>query len=520
MNRRKALKTLSSIAAGSCFYGLPIQPYARQFDDGEMFSGMSVKELFNQALESEPSLIGFSNVESNYPLTALTLEGDLPVDIQGYFYRNGPAKLERGDIRYQHLFEGDGMMQQFCFSEGKVTHQGKFIETEKYINEDAASQFLYSGPDTKLKNSLPVISLDSINTANTSMLAVGDDLWALWEAGSPIAMNPRTLETKGVVNLGESGGVGKLGRFSQSLKGLPFSAHPKVEPNGDIWNFGLKETGHIVLFHLNSNGKVKNVAVINAQYKCRMLHDFLITEKHILLILPSLYDLRNEDTSSGYFSGIRFEKEQPMRVLVVDKANLRIKRQYELPAAFAFHFGNAWEDFDGTIHFDASLYANVDVLDKLAMVMKGDCKGAKQVTRAKTALFTLYTNGAVTRNILQTNNEFPRVFDQLIGKKSDRIFHLSGLDNALWSHQVCSLNMLSGEEDMFDFGCDFLVEEHICIASNLNKGGYLLGTALHVPSQRTCLNVFLADNISAGPAVRAWLPYHLPIGFHGNFIST
>ena len=84
-----------------------------------------------------------------------------------------------------------------------------------------------------------------------------------------------------------------------------------------------------------------------------------------------------------------------------------------------------------------------------------------------------------------------------------------------------SLDLDSGKEDRFDFGNDFLVEEHVPINPQGKEGqGYLLGTALHVPSQRTCLNVFDLNNIRSGPICRAWLPYHLPLGFHGNYVAA
>ena len=47
----------------------------------------------------------------------------------------------------------------------------------------------------------------------------------------------------------------------------------------------------------------------------------------------------------------------------------------------------------------------------------------------------------------------------------------------------------------------------------------MIGTALHVPTKRTCLNIFNSESLSDGPIARAWLPHHLPLGFHGNFVA-
>ena len=71
------------------------------------------------------------------------------------------------------------------------------------------------------------------------------------------------------------------------------------------------------------------------------------------------------------FARIKSDQTQAMRVLVIDKQSLKIQKEFELEPGFAFHFGNAWEETDGTIHFDASLYPDVTVLHQLSEVMQG-----------------------------------------------------------------------------------------------------------------------------------------------------
>lgn len=508
MQRRQLIKSMISLGAGSVLLNMPLNALSKSTNRNSI---VNYKELFNKSLASNPNLIGFANIEHNFKPQVLSIEGSIPKDLNGIFYRNGPGKSERGEQRYQHLFEGDGMLQSFSIANGKIIHQGKFIETPKFQKEQQANKFLYSGPDTRIANPLPVSNSDMVNTANTNIIPVGNDLWALWEAGSPTQINPESLEYVNQVSLGENT------QYQKSLQGLPFSAHPKIEPNGDIWNFGLNQSGHIVLYHLSNKGMVKNVGIVNSQYQGSMLHDFLMTEKHLLLILPSLKKVPiASSTRQGFFGRITYDKNQPMRVLVVSKKDLTLKQQYELPAGFAFHYGNAWEESNGTIRFDASLYPDVDVLHSLSRTMQGQLNNPHQ--ESKTALFTLTPNGDATQTILETTSEFPKVCDHVVGLRNKFIYHLSSSRNSLWSDTLCSLNVDSGTLDSFDFGKDFLVEEHVSVCPQRKEGtGYLIGTALHVPSKRTCVNIFKADNISQGPVTRAWLSHHLPLGFHGNF---
>ena len=88
----------------------------------------------------------------------------------------------------------------------------------------------------------------------------------------------------------------------------------------------------------------------------------------------------------------------------------------------------------------------------------------------------------------------------------------------IWHDTICQLNVDNGKLNQFQFGDDFIVEEHVPFSpSGKENKAYLIGTALHVPTKRSCLNVFDANALANGPLCRAWLPYYLPLGFHGHF---
>ena len=510
MNRRQMLKNLSAFGLVAAT-GFPAVLKAKEQNKPISKTALSNKMTFDKALTQNPKLIGYTGVKHDLNADQLTSEGRLPKDISGKLYRNGPARLERGDMRYQHLFEGDGMVQEFTLANGTVSHRGRFITTPKFQQEQAAETFLFSGPDTKLSHSQAITKSDDINVANTSVLSVCEDLWALWEAGSAPKLNKNSLEFTGHVKQGE-------GTSSErTLKGMPFSAHPKVSPNGDIWNFGYNASGHIILYHLNSKGSLNKFNVIQSHYTGGMLHDFLITENHILLILPSVSNTAGRDKS--LFKNLHYKREQAMRVLIVDKHHLEIQRQYELDPGFVFHFGNAWEDAQGNIRFDASLYPSLDVLYKMHNFMSGQL--TNEQVNAQPTLITLYKNGKVHKESINITSEFPKVLPQRTGLKYQHLYFLSCGKTATWKDSVCQLNIESGDIQQFHYGDDFIVEEHVPYSPTGDENStYLIGTALHVPSKRTCLNVFDANRLGNGPIYRAWLPYYLPLGFHGQFVPT
>lgn len=506
MDRRQLLKSLALFAGASTTK----VSFASSPKTSPVIP-VNFKAMFAEALKSNPKLIGYKGVESNMACDQLTLEGSWPADLTGRFYRNGPARLERGEIRYQHLFEGDGMIQAFDIGQNKVSHVGKFVDTPKFKQEQSAQAFLYSGPDTRLNNSRAITRTDDVNVANTSILPVGSDLWALWEAGSATKINKETFAYEKLVNLGQ-------GTASESsLKGLPFSAHPKVMANGEIWNFGYSTSGHIVIYHLNKKGKLERFKVIKTDYVGGMKHDFLVTENHVLLILPSV--TTKGSGHDGVFSRLSFDKSRPMTVLVVDKNSLEVTKRYDLAPGFAFHFGNAFEDKQGNIHFDGALHPNLDILFKLSDLMAG--KIAEEEVNAVPAFITLYKDGSTKTETIDVATEFPRVSAHVTGLRNRHLYFVSSGKSAVWHDTVCQFDRDSGQVKKFRYGADFIVEEHVPISPNNDeKYTYLIGTALHVPSQRTCLNVFNANALQDGPICRAWLPYHLPLGFHGEFVAS
>ncbi|WP_417316673.1 carotenoid oxygenase family protein [Emcibacter sp.] len=464
---------------------------------------LSVQQAFHKSLQKNPWLLGHANVEQERDVHELKLEGKIPEGFEGTFYRNGPALQERGGIRYAHLFEGDGMIRAFRFGGGKVSYRDRFVKTPKFIQEEKAGRFLYDGSGTDIPDSLGVGSPDATNVANTSILPVGNDIWALWEGGSATRLAADSLDTKGFVALGEG------------LQGMPFSAHPKVDPNGDIWNVGLDNNrGRAVIYHLSSAGQLKKVAVVPTGYHS-MLHDFLVTEKHVLLILPSL-DMGGK--GFGFFGRMNFRADQPVRLMVLDKNDLTVKRQHDLPPGFMFHFGNAWEEKDGTIHFDCCRYENLDVMTELAELMRGEIRDPQLQSEA--VFYQISPTGKVTETRTPGQAEFPRLYPRLTGLKNKSIYHAGSANTPHWMNTIRRLEPESGKTESYSYGDGFLVEEHIVVEGrdrNTQAGGWLVGTALHWPTKRSCVSIFEAENLSAGPVARAWLDFPISLGFHGNF---
>ena len=90
----------------------------------------------NQALPENRFLQGcFAPIDTEYDLPTLPITGEVPRDLNGSFYRNGPNVkfAPRGDY---HLFAGDGMTHAFHIEDGNVGYRNRWIQTAKFKLEN------------------------------------------------------------------------------------------------------------------------------------------------------------------------------------------------------------------------------------------------------------------------------------------------------------------------------------------------------------------------------------------------
>ena len=67
---------------------------------------------------------------AEFPLTSLAiLSGKIPENLRGTLYRNGPARLERGGMRMEHWFDGDGAIIAVHFTDAEATALYRYVQT-------------------------------------------------------------------------------------------------------------------------------------------------------------------------------------------------------------------------------------------------------------------------------------------------------------------------------------------------------------------------------------------------------
>lgn len=131
---------------------------------------------------------GYRSQPEEFAYWLENVEGEIPSDLAGTLFRNGPGLLDIHGQTIKHPFDGDGMISSIAFKDGKAYYRNRFVRTEGYVAEQAAGKPLYRGvfgtqkPGGWLAN---IFDLKLKNIANTHVIYWGDKLLALWEAAAP-----------------------------------------------------------------------------------------------------------------------------------------------------------------------------------------------------------------------------------------------------------------------------------------------------------------------------------------------
>ncbi|HCF28067.1 MAG TPA: Apocarotenoid-15,15'-oxygenase, partial [Cyanobacteria bacterium UBA11049] len=288
---------------------------------------------------------GYESLKQEFDYWIDDVEGEIPQELQGTLFRNGPGLLDVNGQRIHHPFDGDGMISAIAFRDGRAHFRNRYIRTAAYLEEQKAGKILYRGvfgtqkPGGWLNNAF---DFKLKNIANTNVIYWGGKLLALWEASDPHRLDPHTLET-----------LGKDSLNGVLADGDPFAAHPRFDPSCDfdggepcLVNFSIKVglSTTITIFELDSAGKVVRKHAHSVP-GFAFMHDFAITPNYCIFFqnpvvfnpLPFALGLR------GAAECMKFQPHKPTRVILIPRKPSAGKVQIlETHSGFVFHHANAF----------------------------------------------------------------------------------------------------------------------------------------------------------------------------------
>ncbi|MFI6501037.1 carotenoid oxygenase family protein [Nonomuraea typhae] len=410
----------------------------------------------------------------------LPVEGTLPPELTGRYFRNGPNPRPGEDPG--HWFGGHGMIHGIRLREGRAEwYRNRWVRTAKFT--DGAD---FIGPDG--------VNLTATQ-ANTHVIRHDGRIYALIEVGLPYEMTPE-LGTVGPVDFG--------GKLTTAM-----TAHPKADPiTGELHFFGYGFAPPFATYHrLSASGELVESREIEVP-GATMMHDFAITENYLVwLDLPVTFDL-NRGGGMPY----AFDEKYGARIGLTSRDG-GVTQWFEVDPCYVFHVGNAWEDEEGRVVLNAARYAP-DVFASLWEEISGRTDVATHATtRINAALHRWVLDPATGKSAEEPLDdrgiEFPTFNEDRMGLGSRYLYTVA-------SREIVKYDHLTGS------------------AKTIDTGGHT-GEAVFVPAQGASaeddgwlLSVVTAEGDSRLVVADAWdlatvasvrLPRRVPAGFHGSWLQ-
>jgi carotenoid cleavage dioxygenase len=445
----------------------------------------------------------------------LIVDGEIPKDLAGVFYRNGPEPLyptREGDY---HWFDGDGMVYAFHIEDGRVSMRNRWVRTEKFEMEKAAGKRLF-GMFGNPMTADPSTQGKTYNTANTNIILHGGKLLALMEGAKPVVMGPNDLET-----LGEHDYGGKVT--------TTFCAHPKVDyATGEMINVGAMINGpmgppELRYDIITADGNVRKSEIIPVPHMS-LVHTFFLTENWAVFpIIPIDADLgrfMKGGPMTAWVNG------RPTKIAIMPREGSAADvRWFEYEPRHMFHELNVWEE-------DGKIIADVAAANGTALFP--DETGQRQThgdTQQSLRRWTIDpgANTALIREetLNDRDIQFPRPDDRLMTRKSRQSFaniNLNSRDGRVEGMDaVLRFDTEKGTEDYYHFGPGSAAGELVFaprMGGTDEADGYAMTIVHRANSPTSELAIFSAKDIAAGPVATVRIPFRVPSGFHCNFYSA
>ncbi|MCB9540331.1 MAG: carotenoid oxygenase family protein [Myxococcales bacterium] len=433
----------------------------------------------------------------------LPVLGELPRDLFGSYLRNGPNPRFAPLNRY-HWFDGDGMVHGVHFEDGRARYRNRYVRTRGWQTEGEQGAAVWPGVLGPFDFSLPGGPLK--DTANTDLIVRDGQALALWyESGRPYALDPRTLETRGVET------------FDGALK-VPISAHSKVDPaTGDFVFFGYGLKPPFMWYGVvRPDGSVHRADV--ELPGPRRPHDLGVTPNYsILHDFPVFFD---DDLFRRTGKRVPlFHDDVPTRYGVIprfgDGADVR---WFEFAPCYMLHVVNCWEDGDWVVMLGCrqpDLHLHPDPRDgKLGSMLSGLAIHANLYRWA----MNLRTGETQEGPLDDAHTEFPMIAPGALGRRNRWAWHQQ-IPHAVPAtfDALVKYDLTDGSATRYRYGEGVYGSEAPFAprpGATDEDDGWLLTFVTDVKDWSSACWVFDARDVEAGPVAKVKLPRRVPAGFH------
>ena len=439
--------------------------------------------------DTNPYLVGnYAPVVDEVTAVDLPVIGELPIELNGRYLRNGPNPIEPVDEATHHWFLGDGMVHGIRLREGRAEWY-----RNRYVGSSHVSA-VRGRPDIDGRNwnGSPI-------GPNTNVGTFAGTTWAMVEAGGCPVELTEELETVG------------RNDFFGTLPGA-FTAHPKIDPDtGEMhamvyaWDQWFD---HIQYVRVGRDGRVNRTVDIGLP-GMSMVHDMSITDRYVVVYdQPVLVDLELVMSSRFPF---RWNDDYGNRIGLMPRDGDAADIVWiDVPVGYVFHPLNSYDTPEGRVVLDICFY------DRM---MDADLRGPFGDALPRLVRWEIdpTTRSVSVTTIDERANEFPRVRGSLSGKPH-RYGYCAQIDSSSMHWPTVKHDLVTGERSEFDHGPGRAAGEPVFVArtgGTAEDDGWLV-TYVHTDDSAEFV-VLDAQDLDRGYVARVPLPQRVPFGFHGNW---
>ncbi|XP_077983649.1 beta,beta-carotene 15,15'-dioxygenase-like [Glandiceps talaboti] len=310
------------------------------------------------------------------------VKGTIPEWLSGSLLRNGPGIYKVGQEKFKHFFDGLALLHRYNIKDGKVVYHNRFLRSDDYkeaigTNRIATSGFgTFAYPDPCKNIFQRFFSYFSMHITDNDAVAltqIGEEFYALTETPYIRRIDPVTLDT-----------LGEKVDYSKVVAVTGASAHPHVDPDGTVYNIGVKYgrycSYNIIKIPPPDEGVTGN-PLQKASIVCTMpisqphpsyYHSFGLTENYFIFfeqpVLVNVWKLiLSPFYGRAYADNFDYHPELCTPIRVFDrKSGQEVETKYFTDALFVFHHINAFEK-DGHLVIDLIGYDNINIIKELYM---------------------------------------------------------------------------------------------------------------------------------------------------------
>ena len=466
-------------------------------------------------------------VREEYQIESLAVEGELPPELEGVFFRAVPDPafppfIEDGGA----ILSGDGMVSAIRFASGQVSCGMRYVQTDRHRAEVAAGRALFGRYRNPFTDRPEAQGIDR-TVANTTPIWHAGRLLMCKEDGRPYRVDPHTLETIGSHDFG-----GKL--RSQTV-----SAHARIDPDsGEMFSFGYEADGlastKVSYFIVDRDGELQREQWFDVPY-CALMHDFAITEHYALFpVYPTTCDAERLRAGGDHWVH-EMDRESWLGVMP-RHGSVKQMRWFRGPRGVScFHILNAFEDGAGRIHMDQCL-ADVNLFPFIQRA--SGLQVSPQQANARLARWTVDPgSGAdtITESVIGPPGDLPVLPARFQGRAQSHAWMLTmnpqrqgpplpgGPVGAMFD-VLMRLDFTGGPSNALALGPGECFNEPVHVpAGDPAHGGWLLTVVNRQtgPDQYdNALWVLQADKPSAGPCAKVSIPRRLRPQVHGWWVNA